>query len=761
MRAKSNKDNKKSQSHTKRDTKRRKPRNRSRMKKRIISISKGKEKQKDVKKVAQKPITGWRLWLFRIIALTVIPVLLFLLLELGLRIVGYGFPATATVKYEVNGGVSYCNNVKFGWRFFPREIARESEPFIFPAAKPDDTYRIFVLGASAAKGEPDAAFCFGRFLRAMLREEYPGVNFEVIPTAMAAINSHVVLEIAKDCARHKADLFVVYLGNNEVVGPYGAGTVFAPLSASLSLIRIGVALKATRLGQLLTNLFESAGAGRNTPSVWRGIGMFLEKQIRADDPRLETVYRHFQRNLKDISRIACKSGTRIIFCTVGDSLKDCPPFASLHRADITETEKKMWDDIYQQGVSYETAGNYAEAVGRYLTAVEIDDCYADLQFRLGRCYWALAEYDKARERYIRARELDTLRFRADTRINEIIRAAGGDKVAEGVYLVDAVKAFEKNSPHSIPGEELFYEHVHLNFKGSYLLAKTICKQVEEILPERIRRHKANKGLLLTESECAERLAYTDWDRHRIADAVLNKFIKKAPFTNQLYHKERVRQMEQKLRALEVNVAADALQKADAEHRRAIQNDSEDWWLHWKYGKLLAEDLKNYKAAAEQYRLVQDFLPHSYTGYNALGSVLRGLGDLDAAIAQYRKAVRIKPTCGDAHYYLGLAYQKQGRFGKAIEHYSKAARLQPDYVPAYNNLAEILLRQDKVDEAIGICRKGLLFVPDSPVLHCNLGILLNKQGRKDEALKELRAALQIDPNSAKVRRVLEAILKKSD
>lgn len=116
---------------------------------------------------------------------------------------------------------------------------------------------------------------------------------------MAAINSHVVLEIAKDCARRRPDLFIVYLGNSEIVGPYGAGTVFTPLSSNLALIRLAIALKATRTGQLLTSLFEWAASRRNTPRVWGGMAMFLEKQVRADDSNLETVYRHFHRNLRD------------------------------------------------------------------------------------------------------------------------------------------------------------------------------------------------------------------------------------------------------------------------------------------------------------------------------------------------------------------------------------------------------------------------------------------------------------------------------
>jgi len=793
MRFKGRKSNKKSLFHTKKSIRRRKSRKHSQTEKRIIPSSESKERQKDKERPSRRPITGQRLWLFRIIALTVIPALLFLLLELSLRIVGYGYPSTATIKCEVNGRASYCDNVKFGWRFFPRNIAREFDPFIFPADKPDDTYRVFVLGASAAQGEPDSAFCFGRFLEVMLQEAYPEINFEVITAAMAAINSHVVVEIADDCSRHQPDLFIVYLGNNEVIGPYGAGTVFSPISGSLFLIRMGIAIKATRLGQLLTNLLESIGFEKNIPKVWGGMEMFLEKQVPAADGRLETVYRHFERNLKDISRIARKSGVKTIFCTVGSNLKDCPPFASLHRLSLTETEKKKWDETYQQAVAHESDGKYADAVARYLAADEIDDCYADLQFRLGRCYWMLGEYGKARKRYIRACELDTLRFRADNRINETIRAVVSDKAKESVYLVDAVKIFERNSPNDVPGQELFYEHVHLNFKGTYLLAKTIFEQVEEILPGHIKRRKGNERPLLTEAQCGQRLAYTDWDQHVITDKILNSFIRKAPFTNQLYHEEMVNQMEQTVKALKVKLTAGVLQESAARYRRAIREDGGDWYLHYKYGKLLAEDLKDYQAAAEQYRLVQQYFPHSYTGYNALGSVLRGLGDLDGAIDQHLKTIQIKPTCAEAHHDLGLSYRQQGKMDKAIEHYSKSLRIiptnantrfslgliyqsqnrldeaveqyrlaleiKPDYAQAYNNLAIALYQQGKLNEAVDTYRNGLNSVPDDLDLHYNLAVLLRKQGRKDEAIKELHAALQIDPNSAKTNKALEAILKR--
>ena len=72
--------------------------------------------------------------------------------------------------------------------------------------------------------------------------------------ATVAINSHVVLPIVKECVRLEPDLVIVYLGNNEVVGPYGPGTVFRPASGSLWAVRAGIALRASARGRGLATL---------------------------------------------------------------------------------------------------------------------------------------------------------------------------------------------------------------------------------------------------------------------------------------------------------------------------------------------------------------------------------------------------------------------------------------------------------------------------------------------------------------------------
>jgi hypothetical protein len=154
-----------------------------------------------------------RLWMFRLAAMLVAPLLL-LVLEVGLRLADYGYPTGFYVR-AAGAGVD-MTNYRFGWRFFPPSIARSPEPHLLSAKAPG-TIRIFVLGGSAAQGVPNPRFNFGRILEVMLQDRYPGLSFEVVNTAMTAINSHVVREIVRDCAQHEPSAFLVYMGNNEVV----------------------------------------------------------------------------------------------------------------------------------------------------------------------------------------------------------------------------------------------------------------------------------------------------------------------------------------------------------------------------------------------------------------------------------------------------------------------------------------------------------------------------------------------------------------
>ena len=88
---------------------------------------------------------------------------------------------------------------------------------------------------------------------------------------------------------------------------------------------------------------------------------------------------------------------------------------------------------YEAGVARETAGSYREALAAYQEADRIDPHYADLQFRMGTCDLALTNYDQARRDFELATDYDALAFRADTTINQAIKAAAARHAGQGVY----------------------------------------------------------------------------------------------------------------------------------------------------------------------------------------------------------------------------------------------------------------------------------------------------------------------------------------
>src|SRR5262245_30921454 len=250
--------------------------------------------------------TGRRKWLYRLVAVTLVPLVLFGLLEAGLRIGGYG----QSTRFFLDGSAverpgTLIDNREFGRWVFPRgyEQAPFPVPVVLSAEKPAGTFRVFVLGESAAMGFPDPSASFARVLEVLLQARYPGTRFEVVNAAMVAINSHIVLPIARECAGHHPDLFVVHLGNNEVVGPYGAAGVLGPYSPSRRFVQANLAVRRTRTGQLLSALVRGVKGEDGAPKTWGGMAMFVESHVAADDARLPRIYDHFRDNLSDICRV--------------------------------------------------------------------------------------------------------------------------------------------------------------------------------------------------------------------------------------------------------------------------------------------------------------------------------------------------------------------------------------------------------------------------------------------------------------------------
>ena len=752
--------------------------------------------QKPPKKQVRPQPKGLRLWLFRFAVLFVIPALLLLGLEIGLRVFDYGVPTGFTFKQKVDGQKRILSNPYFAWRFLGPQLTTKSTYFSLPPGKTEGTYRVFVFGGSAAQGTPAPGYGMTRMLEAMLRDQYPGVDFEVVNGAITATNSHVVLPIVRDCSRLESDLFVIYLGNNEVVGPYGAGTIFSSLASNLSVIRAGIALKGTRLGQLVAGVMGKMPGRNRAPSEnWRGMAMFLDHQVRATDPGMETVYHHFEENLSDICRIAQKSRIPVIVSTVGANLKDSAPFASLHRAGIPDEDIQGWEEMVDEGETLRKQGKVEAAVERFLQAEKIDPDYAELHFRLARCYWAMVDFKTAKRRYVKARELDTLRFRADTRINQTIRRVAGGKSDQGIFLVDSLKTIEANSPEQIPGNGLFYDHVHLNFSGTYRVARGIFEQVQRLLPQGISRY-ASGDAVLSEQDCARRLAYTGWNRLKIAEGLLRK-MQRPPFANQLDNVEQLGRLSKAVVSLKARYTRrEGQQEVLAQYKTALDNHSTHYLFHDSYAQFQYSSLNNPLEAEKHLRIAVSQCPQAAEELLLLGKVLSSQGKLSEAEEYFRRALLYKPqyTRFLLEYAATLLKQKKSRQG--IRYLKEAVEIDPRNASAHNALGVALARSDDresrrqgvwhleravaIDPKLILARKNLAnhylneaaklemngnssgarerlqqvvgLLPDDAATRYGLAVLLDKTGDRKAAIEHLSEILRIDPSHTQARQL---------
>ncbi len=660
------------------------------------------------------PVTGRRRFWFRLLALIGIPLVLLLLTEGVLRLAGVGYPTGFFLHGQRDGKAVFTDNQQFGRRFFPPGLIRYPRPFTIPAAKPADALRIFVLGESAAMGDPDFKFGLPRMLEVLLRERFPGRPIEVVNAAVVAINSNVILPIARDCARRQGDLWVIYMGNNEVIGPFGSASVFGAQAPALPVVRAELWLKTTRLGQGLDALLQGLRRGDRPLPEWTGMEMMAKEKVRFDSPATQRVYRHFARNLADILTTGARAGVPIVLCTVATNWKDCPPFASLHRPGLTAAELTAWQTAYDAGVAAQTRGRVAEAKAAYERAAQFDGEFADLDFRLGQCCRELGQAAAAGKHFRQARDDDALQFRADGRINGIIRRAAADFATQRVRLLDAVALFATNSPQGMPGDELFYEHVHLKPEGNYLLARAVAEQVAQALS------LTPGGPWLSQPECFQRLGFTDWNRFDALGVMLDR-MSAPPFTQQIGHTNQL---------------------------AAVRAERERYRLATKPAQVRRE-VKEVATAVARYPDEPDLR------WN-LAALLETADDLAGAEAQWRTLIRLQPQAALSCYNLAKLLDAQGRFAEAQPLYAECLRINPEYFPARYALGLVLIRLEQWPGAIRQLRAAVEQKPRWVEARLALAQALAGARQTTAAVKQLRDVLRLDPNNAAAQTQLGAL-----
>jgi hypothetical protein len=120
--------------------------------------------------------------------------------------------------------------------------------------------------------------------------------------------------------------------------------------------------------------------------------------------------------------------------------------------------------------------------------------------------------------------------------------------------------------------------VHMNPRGNYLLARALFQQITSMVPAEIPRGAVSTDIL-SEEDCEHLLAFTAYDRARVAGLILSK-LERPPFTNQLNHAEEFQRLKS-----EAEASVD-YQEIVSEYQWAIMQNPQDRLLHLNYGFFL-------------------------------------------------------------------------------------------------------------------------------------------------------------------------------
>ncbi len=630
-------------------------------------------------------------------------------IEGGARLFEFGYPAQFFWKRQVAGRPVLTINHRFFWSFFPKALSRSPQPIQWVSQKPEGTKRVLIFGESAAMGDPEPAFGLARLLEWMLERRHPDSDWEVINLAVTAINSHVIVPMAREAAQHEADFWCLYLGNNEVHGQFGPGTVFGSRRSNLRWIRASLAVKRTRLGQMANALVESAARSANA-AEWGGMAMFVKHQVPADDPRLNGVYENFEANLGDIIAAGLQSGAKVLISSVAVNLRGSSPFRSALPESVTGELLAEWSRLFGEARQLFEAGLYQDALATAYSAAKIHAGHAELAFLIGRCCWHLGDDAGAKAGFLRARDLDTLRFRADSKLNAIIQRTATTYPSKDALFVDAEALFAYNAPRGIPGDELFWDHVHFRFPGNYLLALAFAREIESQLPGG--RSETDLPPWPSLSNCAQALTLTRWSDLSMTQSMRRR-LNKEPFRSQSIHAERNRRLAQELQEHAVGAAADAFPIQQGSFERALEKKPRDFVLRDLYGKYLLSFKKQEEAVAQWQKVVEQ-IPHHLMAHFQIGQALAEDPNRAAeAEASLRRALQIRPATANILAALGKSLSAQGKYEEALKPLREALRLRPTSIGVLLQSARTQNALRQREQARRHLEKAAALAPDDP------------------------------------------------
>ena len=409
-----------------------------------------------------------RVWFLRLAALGV-GVALVVGAEGLLRLVpGLGpSPLVVTlVEDEVPGESLHATSRFYAQRFFAQYKGRlaaagQMGEHFFVEPSPANRYRVVFVGASTVQGFPHPRrLAAASFLQAMLADAWPEREVEVVNLGITSIASFAVAQVVEDALMLSPDLVVVYTGHNEFYGLYGAGRHQ----------RLQYFLRQLRLTHLVDGLLGGIGA-RDEP-----MDLIKMAAARGEVPLhgsgRATAEQNLRDNLRRVARVCGRAQVPLVLCTIVANDAGFAPVGSTEGGEGWQAQVEQAAQVLTRG--YVAPDDAEDALQQLEQAAALASEHAWLWYLQGRALERLGRDAQAQRAFRKARDLDTMPWRAPTAHNAVILAVAKE---HGVVLADVEAAFAAAAPAQGVGWEWMVDHVHFSVAGQALLARTVLHSV--------------------------------------------------------------------------------------------------------------------------------------------------------------------------------------------------------------------------------------------------------------------------------------------
>ena len=273
-------------------------------------------------------------------------------------------------------------------------------------------------------------------------------------------------------------------------------------------------------------------------------------------------------------------------------------------------------------------------------------------------------------------------------------------------MLDAANVLAQKSPDGIPGFNLFYEHVHFNFAGNYLLAVEFAEKMKPLLPHSIAAR--DDGHWAPAELCDRRLAITARDRQGVWLRIFQS-VTAPPFTGQLNHAEKLKFYEAELAQAQALMNAQTPAQATQIYDQALKFAPDDIFLNLNFVAFLE---------AEE--------------------------DWAQAATRAQRCCELIPQVPDIYFHTAVLLVRDGKTAEAEPYLSRAIAIRPDYVEAMNEMGEILANQQRAAEATSWFERAIRTDPSDVETYINLGFLQQNLGNADAAMANYQKAAGLNP-----------------